>query len=87
MTNPQSIESIEGTRERFNNSLRSFCLTGVVQTGLIMRQDRIKRLTTGSLPWFVFNKEEYRDIIKYLSVNWYTIDVTLGKLKLIGLLI
>lgn len=81
MTNPQSIESIEGTRERFNKFSKEFLFNRSCPNWVNNAPDRIKRLTTGSLPWFVFNKEEYRDIIKYLSVKLVYDRCYLGKVK------
>jgi len=43
--------------------------------------DRIKRLTTGSLPWFLFNKEEQKDIIKHISIKLVYDRCYLGKVK------
>lgn len=81
MTNPQSIESIEGTRERFNKFSKEFLFNRSCPNWVNNAPDRIKRLTTGSLPWFVFNKEEYREIIKYLSVKLVYDRCYLGKVK------
>lgn len=81
MTNPQSIESIEGTRERFNKFSKEFLFNRSCPNWVNNAPDRIKRLTTGSIPWFVFNKEEYRDIIKYLSVKLVYDRCYLGKVK------
>ena len=69
MTNPQSIESIAGTRERFNKFSKEFLFNRSCPNWVNNAPDRIKRLTTGSLPWFLFNKEEQKDIIKYISIK------------------
>ena len=69
MTNPTSINSIEGTRERFNKFSKEFLFNRSCPNWVNNAPDRIKRLTTGSLPWFLFNKEEQKDIIKYISIK------------------
>lgn len=69
MTNPTSIGSIEGTRERFNKFSKEFLFNRSCPNWANNAPDRIKRLTTGSLPWFLFNKEEQKDIIKYISIK------------------
>ena len=81
MTNPTSINSIAGTRERFNKFSKEFLFNRSCPNWVNNAPDRIKRLTTGSLPWFVFNKEECRDIIKYLSVQLVYDRCYLGKVK------
>lgn len=58
MTNPTSINSIDGTRERFNKFSKEFLFNRSCPNWVNNAPDRIKQLTTGSLPWFVFNKEE-----------------------------
>ena len=69
MTNPTSIDSIAGTRERFNKFSKEFLFNRSCPNWANNAPDRIKRLTTGSLPWFVFNNEEKVDIIKYLAIK------------------
>lgn len=81
MTNPQSIESIAGTRERFNKFSKEFLFNRSCPNWVNNAPDRIKRLTTGSLPWFVFNKEEQKDIIKHISIKLVYDRCYLGKVK------
>jgi hypothetical protein len=81
MTNPQSIESIAGTRERFNKFSKEFLFNRSCPNWVNNAPDRIKRLATGSLPWSVFNKEEQKDIIKYISIKLVCDRCYLGKVK------
>ena len=81
MTNPQSIESIAGTRERFNKFSKEFLFNRSCPNWVNNAPDRIKRLATGSLPWSVFNKEEQKDIIKYISIKLVCDRCYLEKVK------
>ena len=81
MTNPQSIESIAGTRERFNKFSKEFLFNRSCPNWVNNAPDRIKRLATGSLPWFVFNKEEQKDIIEYISIKLMYDSHYLDKVK------
>lgn len=82
MTNPQSIESITGTRERFNKFSKEFLFNRSCPNWANNAPDRIKRLSTGSLPWFVFNKEEQKDIVKHISIKLVYDRLYLEKVKL-----
>ena len=81
MTNPQSIESITGTRERFNKFSKEFLFNRSCPNWANNAPDRIKRLSTGSLPWFVFNKEEQKDIVKHISIKLVYDRLYLEKVK------
>lgn len=81
MTNPTSIDSIAGTRERFNKFSKEFLFNRSCPNWANNAPDRIRRLTTGSLPWFVFNKEEKKEIIRHISIKLVYDRLYLGKVK------
>ena len=81
MTNPTSISSIAGTRERFNKFSKEFLFNRSCPNWANNAPDRIKRLSTGSLPWFVFNKEEQKDIVKHISIKLVYDRLYLEKVK------